>query len=631
MLRSIMLQSRRMATQKLTPSPTTASVAVVLADIPERRRLREVAAELEARRDQIAELDLEIEQLRDELSAFEQLYQGKMAHENQELSRIERLVAHFDRWMDLLREAPRRKVVKQAKKVEARRAREIQERRAEEEARAARESEEVEAEARPPPDERLKSAYRALARRFHPDLARTEEERVAYGDMMAKINALYKAGDLERLAALAEQAKGGEIDDLEVSLDEQLHKLEERLAWFDVVLENLKDERASLERSPTCELMRNVQQADAAGRDLLDEIREELQGRVDRAYQQVRKAALALEQSVARFNREQQKTSVEAPKKKGERGLRVFDPFGDKKLVRLGLEELATLHLSPAAHREADRLVQLGETEPAVLRLVLFTYVSELSPYPLPGLERYEDLALRFSHLGEEDGVTLERALVLADELVEFGVKKASEKVAHMGLRFRSALVREAAPLLLKSLGIRRELKRVLSVLGERATCPACEELVFSVPLFKTRGLDDLRANVCPRCGHTIHSYWMPKGKDVQAVLNPAFLDFELVTEWSFSLSRGTFAMQLLPSQVDEMRVGDLAKRLHADVFARYELPVSASQVKLAEKKTALAPKLPLADVALRKLSVRFTDDVEISEAEALEMLRHRVRTRFTR
>ena len=44
--------------------------------------------------------------------------------------------------------------------------------------------------------------------------------------------------------------------------------------------------------------------------------------------------------------------------------------------------------------------------------------------------------------------------------------------------------------------------------------------------------LDDLRSLVCPECGHTQKSYWMPKGKDVQAILNDAFLELEVPKSW---------------------------------------------------------------------------------------------------
>src|SRR5690606_10758439 len=112
---------------------------------------------------------------------------------------------------------------------------------------------------------RLKEAYRALARRFHPDLARTEEDRVKNSRMMARINALYRAGDLDRLLAMAHQAQGAEIEDPELPIEEQVEILSERLKWFEAVFQNLVDERSTIETSPTCEMMRNVEEAERAG------------------------------------------------------------------------------------------------------------------------------------------------------------------------------------------------------------------------------------------------------------------------------------------------------------------------------------------------------------------------------
>jgi hypothetical protein len=604
--------------------------ALVLADIPERNRLRELQQLLNNRRDQIAELDLEIETLRDTLAAFEATYHARLRLEHEQLRRIESLVRHMERWAELLREQSARRVQSQARRLEARRARELKARIE----RAKREVETIEAvveAATRSPDERLKTAYRALARRFHPDLARTEEERLRAGDLMARINALYHAGDLARLEAMAEQAKGGDVDEDAANVLEQIAQLEERLRWFDMVLQNLRDERSAIERSPTCELMRDVQQAEAAARDLVAEIKKELAERVERAYEQVSAGAHALEAEVREFNRRQADASLTPRGKQTQALERRFDPYADKRLVRLGLEELRDLHVSPEARRQAEVLEEQTASSVALQRLVLLTYVTELSPFPLPGLESYDDVVARFDFLGasDEHPLPLDKALVEADYMLEFGVRRASEKVAHTGLRFRSDVVREAVPLLLKSVAQRREFKRILGVLGEREECSQCGQAVYTVPLFRTRGLDDLRASVCPECGHTLRSYWMPKGKDVQAVLNAAFLDFDIVTEWSFQLARGSVGIQLLPIQVEAMRVGDLRRRLFDDIFQRYELKLELAQMQLLQRGKVVGDKRQLAEVLETSFAVRFTSDAAMSENEALELLRYRVRRRF--
>ena len=601
--------------------------ALVLADIPERNRLRELQRLLNERRDHIAELDLEIETVRDALIAFESHYRARVAAENAQLLRIEQLVQHFERWADLLHEASSSAIATQAQRLETRRTRELGKTTARQDLVTAV------AETAPAvrsPDERLKLAYRALARRFHPDLASTEADRVQYGDMMARINALYHDGDLERLEALAEQAKGGDIDDTERDLDAQVALLEERLRWFDMVVVNLREERGALERTPTCELMRDVAQAAATGRDLIAEVKTEMGERVDKSYAHVANTAHVLESEVESFNR-RNATEVALTKRQSEALERRFDPFADKRIIRLGLEELRDLHVRPEARALAEQIEGQAEPQRSLLRLLLLTYVAELSPFPLPGLESYDDVNMRFACLGEHDDTTtsLEKTLVAADSFVEFGVKRPSEKIVRMGLRFRSELVREAVPVLLKAMPIRREFKRVLGVLGERELCPGCDHEIFAVPLFRTHGLDDLRALVCPRCSHTLRSYWMPKGKDVQAVLNAAFLDFEIISEWSFQLGRGSFGTQLLPLQVETMRVGDLRRRIFEDVFKRYELELELDSVQFSQDGIALADERALAEITETTFVIRFAEGVKVREAEALEMLRHRVRNRF--
>ncbi len=221
-------------------------------------------------------------------------------------------------------------------------------------------------------------------------------------------------------------------------------------------------------------------------------------------------------------------------------------------------------------------MVELARASPGAARLVLFAYASELVPHPLDGLRTYEDLALRFEHLGARDETrsTLERALVEGAELVEFGIRRAGARLVQSGLRFRTTVLRAAVPLALRSHSLRVEFRRVLATLGERTGCPECQEEVFAVPLYRLRGLDDLHAMACPRCGHLLRSYFLPRGKDVQSVLNTAFLDLELLSEWRFRMGSASVAVQLLPVQLERMTVGQLRRRFWVDVLERHAIPV---------------------------------------------------------
>ena len=619
---------------------TKSPESLVLANIPERQNLRQLQAQLAALRDTIAGLDLEIETVRDTLSEFEAHYHAHLRPEHERVRRIQTWLQHLERWSEVLDQQTRapapEALVQRIERLEGRRSRELkQQKGAEKHARKAQTAaQDKPAQAPRAADlqERLKAAYRDLARRFHPDLARTEEERLTNSQTMARINALYRAGDVDRLVAMREQARGGELDAFELSLADQIIQLEERHAWFTAVVHNLQEERNALEQSATCELWRNVEQASANGRDLLEELRAQLQLRIQRLLDDVPHAARSLENAVSRYNRANHHPLAHADKA-GALELS-FDPYEDKSMVRLALNELGQQQVSPAVRRQARDIEQMAADRPALLRLLLLTYVSELSPLPLSGLERYDDLLLRFGTLCAQDSeaapVALEQALVESDAWLEYGVRQATATLAHAGLRFRQNSLREAIPVALLALPVRRLFKQVLGVLGEHTACTGCHEQIFAVPLYRTRGLDDLRASVCPRCGTLLNSYWMPRGKDMQAVLNVAFLDFEIVSEFAFTLGRASIAMQLVPQQVETLSVGDVKKRLVQDVFTRHEIEITPSGVQLFQNNKRVRDSTPLHTLEAPRFEVRFAAGAKLSETDALELVRHRIRTRFS-
>ncbi|HET9157360.1 MAG TPA: hypothetical protein VFN91_11875, partial [Myxococcaceae bacterium] len=333
----------------------------------------------------------------------------------------------------------------------------------------------------------------------------------------------------------------------------------------------------------------------------------------------------ALEDAVRRANRGSLATD-------GRRSLdRAFDPLGRQRLVRLSLEALRSARAEPGARSEAERIEDLARHSRAAARLVLFAYASELVPHPLDGLRSYDDLALRFEQLGsrDEEPATLERALVDAADLVEFGIRRAGARLVQSGLRFRSALLRDAVPLALRKHSLRVEFRRVLATLGERTGCPECQKEVFAVPLYRLRGLDDLHASACPRCGHLFRSYFLPRGKDVQSVLNTAFLDLELLTEWSFRMGAASVSVQLLPVQVERMTVGQLKRRFWSDVLERHGVPVPLHAVRLLQGRRAVQERRKLADLDRQEFVVSFGEKARVSVTDALETVKHRIRTRF--
>lgn len=126
-------------------------------------------------------------------------------------------------------------------------------------------------------NDELKHLYRQLARRFHPDFALDEEDRVYRTSMMMEINTAYAVGDLIRLQELAlepdPQPHLLTDEDMVEALLREWHRCQRRMKEIEM-------EFARLEAHPSAELMRRAEAADAEGWDLLDELASELRERI---------------------------------------------------------------------------------------------------------------------------------------------------------------------------------------------------------------------------------------------------------------------------------------------------------------------------------------------------------------
>src|SRR5512132_1987571 len=203
--------------------PLARSATLVLVDSPLRERLRALSEELEALRDEVGQLELECETLRADLTTFEARHRRELEPEQRWLKAIDSVVRHLERWVELLEASPPRERAVRARRLERRRTREMH-REVEDPEMTAADEPAPESHA---PGAALKSLYRRLARRFHPDLARTEEEQIRHAALMTQINGLYRAGDLARLEALADQALGAELPEPVFSQEEEVQLLEE--------------------------------------------------------------------------------------------------------------------------------------------------------------------------------------------------------------------------------------------------------------------------------------------------------------------------------------------------------------------------------------------------------------------
>lgn len=112
----------------------------------------------------------------------------------------------------------------------------------------------------PLPDEvaqEIRALHRALARRFHPDLATTEAERQLCQDMMLRINDAWHNRDLAALRALDEQSGHLEGTSSDRGILRRIHWAQQECIRLDGLIDGLVTKLASLRGSSTFPLWFN--------------------------------------------------------------------------------------------------------------------------------------------------------------------------------------------------------------------------------------------------------------------------------------------------------------------------------------------------------------------------------------
>jgi chromosome segregation ATPase len=136
----------------------------------------------------------------------------------------------------------------------------------------------------PASEAEIRRLYRQLARRYHPDLAANETDRLNRTRQMAAINDAYAARSLAELVALAQGI--GTIDtgrDLTGQTETQLIKaLQAELERCRKRLREIEKEVRGLRYRPSVELSLEVKAAKRRGRDLLADMTANLDQRIAR-------------------------------------------------------------------------------------------------------------------------------------------------------------------------------------------------------------------------------------------------------------------------------------------------------------------------------------------------------------
>ena len=128
----------------------------------------------------------------------------------------------------------------------------------------------------------IKHLYRLLARRYHPDLARSESERRNQNEMMVEINQYYRENNLEKLMDLAGMEVPFYVRIKQADKSKQPTPAMSELERIRLELEKVQAQIARLTNLPSVKLSLDVKLARLQGRDLLAEMAADLKRKLER-------------------------------------------------------------------------------------------------------------------------------------------------------------------------------------------------------------------------------------------------------------------------------------------------------------------------------------------------------------
>ena len=242
-------------------------VAALLASIQDKR------SQLASIRVALAERESELAQLRARLRTFESRYFRQVGSLYAQLDDIEARIA--EREVDLYDSNSARNRAREAR------------RRAQETQNAALGEDATEAEEFDLPPS-LKTLFRDLARRIHPDFARDEPERRHFTLLMARANYAYRSGDAETLQRLLDdhrevQSFTASASTVRETASAELFRIARQIQHAERDIASLDAEQHSLLASEIAQLFLDAEIAAAEHRDLLAELAAAVRERIANA------------------------------------------------------------------------------------------------------------------------------------------------------------------------------------------------------------------------------------------------------------------------------------------------------------------------------------------------------------
>lgn len=261
--------------------------AIVRSETPEEREYARYLGKVESRKRRVADLQADLQLLKEKLGIFNAEYHTRVGVlfvelDKSQLSieeyeyRIARLHSNPDTAPDDLEQEARDHFSEKREEVHQ-----------DEEETRGYERTYREEQHRPQLNERsestLKSLFRDLAKRFHPDLARTDAERQQRDAIMKRVNAAFHERDIEELESISSETVFEDVAFESRSLGDKLIWAIREVSRLDELIVSIAAERETLLTSDLAQLW----QRQEAGDDVIKRLEQNARRDVERAQQRL--------------------------------------------------------------------------------------------------------------------------------------------------------------------------------------------------------------------------------------------------------------------------------------------------------------------------------------------------------
>ncbi len=236
------------------------SKSVVIAKTPEGEDLLKKRDELTALEEELAYGELEFHSLKLEMDSFQLTYMQAVGTLLVELDNINDQMAQIEAELD-----PRDEKLKQAAQEAHTRAGESYR----------NQNSILKEQHRIQPTEDLKKLYWEVARKIHPDLCTDENDKARRQILMVEANVAFEGGDEEKLRAILQEWTPLHAAETASGVAAELSRISLLIARVQAKLEQIRLNIENISNSELFELRKRVKEAEAKGRDLLQEMAQE--------------------------------------------------------------------------------------------------------------------------------------------------------------------------------------------------------------------------------------------------------------------------------------------------------------------------------------------------------------------